>query len=151
MRSAWRKSANGSPRTAPTRPASPMCPAPERPPRRTRSSIASSSSLRPGRGRRRSGGRTSCRVLSGRSRCRMKDLSVKALLLSTIAVMTAIPLIASFYFLDDALQRSLNLGFNPQIVQALDIASQNLKTLKTADPANEARYREEFVRVGDLQ
>jgi signal transduction histidine kinase len=81
----------------------------------------------------------------------MKDLSVKALLLSTIAVMTAIPLIASFYFLDDALQRSLNLGFNPQIVQALDIASQNLKTLKTADSANEARYREEFARIGDLQ
>ena len=81
----------------------------------------------------------------------MKDRNVKALLLSTIAVMTAIPLIASFYFLDDALQRSLNLGFNPQIVNALDIAAQNLKTLKTADPANEARYREEFTRIGDLQ
>jgi signal transduction histidine kinase len=81
----------------------------------------------------------------------MKDRSVKALLLSTIAVMTAIPLIASFYFLDDALQRSLNLGFNSQIVHALDIASQNLKALKTADPANEARYREEFAQIGELQ
>ena len=81
----------------------------------------------------------------------MRDRNVKALLLSTIAVMTAVPLIASFYFLDDALQRSLNLGFNPQIVRALDIASQNLKTLKTADPANEAQYREEFARIGDLR
>ncbi len=81
----------------------------------------------------------------------MKDRNVKALLLSTILVMTAMPLVASFYFLDDALQRSLNLGFNPQIVQALDIAAQNLKTLKTADPSNEARYREEFARIGDLQ
>src|SRR5689334_15563131 len=151
MRSAWRRSANGSPRTAPTRPARPMCPAPARPPRPTKFSIASSSSSRRGRGPLRSGARPRCRAPSGRSRCRMKDLSVKALLLSTIAVMTAIPLIASFYFLDDALQRSLNLGFNPQVVQALDIASQNLKTLKTADPANEARYREEFARIGDLR
>jgi signal transduction histidine kinase len=81
----------------------------------------------------------------------MRDRNVKALLLCTIAMMTAVPLIASFYFLDDALQRSLNLGFNPPIVRALDIAAQNLKTLKTADPVNEARYREQFAQIGELQ
>src|SRR5262245_61293742 len=151
MRSAWRRSANGSQRTARIHPARPMCPARARPPRRTSSSIASSSSFPRARETRRSGARAWCPRRFARSRCRMRDRNVKALLLSTIAVMTAVPLIASFYFLDDALQRSLNLGFNPQIVQALDIASQNLKTLKNADAANEARYREEFTRIGELQ
>jgi signal transduction histidine kinase len=81
----------------------------------------------------------------------MKNNRVKTLLLCTVLVMTGVPLIAAFYFLDDALERSLNLGFNPQVVQALDTAADNLKRLKTADPANEARYRVEFERVEALQ
>lgn len=81
----------------------------------------------------------------------MKNPDIKALLLGSILIMTAIPLMAAFYFLDDALQRSLNLGFNPQVVNALDIASQNLKTLKNADAANEVRYREQFELIGDLR
>ena len=81
----------------------------------------------------------------------MRDRNVRALLLTTIVVMTAVPLVAAFYFLDDALQRSLNLGFNPQVVSALDIAAQNLKTLKNADPANEERYRAQFEQVGNLR
>jgi signal transduction histidine kinase len=80
----------------------------------------------------------------------MKDGSVKTLLLCTILVTTGVPLIASFYFLDDALERSLNLGFNARIEQALAIAAQNLKALKTLDAANEARYREEFERISTL-
>jgi signal transduction histidine kinase len=80
----------------------------------------------------------------------MKDGRVATLLLCTILVTTGVPLVASFYFLDDALERSLNLGFNPQIEHALAIASQNLKTLKTLDAANEAHYREEFERISNL-
>jgi signal transduction histidine kinase len=81
----------------------------------------------------------------------MKDPNIKALLLGSILIMTAIPLMAAFYFLDDALQRSLNLGFNPQVVNALDIASQNLKRLKSADAENEALYREQFEEIGNLR
>ena len=80
----------------------------------------------------------------------MKDSSVRTLLLFTILVTTGVPLLAAFYFLDDALERSLSLGFNSQIEQALDIAAQNLKSLKTLDAANEARYREEFERISTL-
>ena len=80
----------------------------------------------------------------------MKDGRVATLLLCTILVTTGVPLVAAFYFLDDALERSLNLGFNPQIEQALAIASQNLKTLKTLDAPNEAHYRDEFERISNL-
>jgi signal transduction histidine kinase len=81
----------------------------------------------------------------------MTDNKIRTLLLCTIMVMTGVPLLAAFYFLGDALERSLNLGFNPQIVQALDAAAQNLKMLKELDPASEARYREQFERVETLR
>jgi len=81
----------------------------------------------------------------------MTDTKIRTLLLSTILVMTGVPLLAAFYFLDDALERSLNLGFNPQIVRTLDAAGDNLKTLKSVDPANEARYRQEFADVETLR
>jgi signal transduction histidine kinase len=81
----------------------------------------------------------------------MKENRVKRQLLFTILVMTGIPLVAAFYFLDAALERSLNLGFNPQVVRVLDNSAANLKTLKSADPANEALYREQFEEVSALR
>jgi len=53
--------------------------------------------------------------------------------------------------MDDALQRSLNLGFNPQIVRALDIGAQDLKILKNLDSANESHYRVQFEEIQDLK
>jgi signal transduction histidine kinase len=81
----------------------------------------------------------------------MANGRVSTLVLCTILVTTGVPLIAAFYFLDDALERSLNLGFNPQIEHALAIAAQNLKTLKTVDAANEALYREQFEHIANLE
>src|SRR5690242_4755210 len=81
----------------------------------------------------------------------MANGRVKTLVLCTILVTTGVPLIAAFYFLDDALERSLNLGFNPQIEHALDIAAQNLKTLKTVDAAHAALYREQFEHISNLE
>jgi signal transduction histidine kinase len=80
----------------------------------------------------------------------MKDVNVKALLLCTILVTTGLPLIAASYLLDDALERSLNLGFNPQIEEALATAGQNLKTLRTLDASNTEIYRQEFERISNL-
>jgi signal transduction histidine kinase len=81
----------------------------------------------------------------------MKASRVKRQLLFTVLVMTGIPLVASFYFLNAALERSLNLGFNPQVVRALDTSAANLKALKDADPANEASYRQQFEEVSALR
>ena len=64
----------------------------------------------------------------------MKDVRVGPLLTLTIFVMAALPLAAAFYLLQDALRTSLNLGFNPQIVRALDNSSTNLRTLGPARP-----------------
>jgi hypothetical protein len=81
----------------------------------------------------------------------MKASRVSRQLLFTVLVMTGIPLVASFYFLNAALERSLNLGFNPQVVRALDTSAENLKALKDADPANEASYRKQFEEVSALR
>jgi signal transduction histidine kinase len=73
------------------------------------------------------------------------------LLTVAILVMAAAPLFTAFYLLEDALRTSLNLGFNPQVVRALDNASDNLRTLNRLDPANGARYREQFDQVQELE
>jgi len=81
----------------------------------------------------------------------MKDVRVGLLLTATILVMAVIPLAASFYLLQDALRTSLNLGFNPQIVQALDNASNNLRALGGLDEPNRAQYRAQFDDVEELK
>lgn len=81
----------------------------------------------------------------------MSDRKIKLLLFMTILVVCALPLAAAFYLVDDALQRSLNLGFNPQVVRSLDIGAQNLKTLKSVDSGHEREYREEFEEIQNLK
>jgi len=81
----------------------------------------------------------------------MPDIKVKALLLGAILMATALPLAAAFYFVDEALQTSLNLGFNEHITRMLDIGSRSLKSLKSLDPAHEAEYRREFEEISDLR
>jgi signal transduction histidine kinase len=81
----------------------------------------------------------------------MPDTKVKALLLAAILIAAALPLAAACYFLDDALQTSLNLGFNAQIMRTLDIGSRSLKSLKSLDPAHEVEYRREFEEISDLR
>ena len=81
----------------------------------------------------------------------MSDRKIKLLLFLTILVVCALPLAAAFYLVDDALQRSLNLGFNPEVVRSLDISAQNLKTLKSVDSGHEREYREEFEEVENLK
>jgi signal transduction histidine kinase len=81
----------------------------------------------------------------------MKQTRVGLLLAVAIMVMAAAPLFTSFYLLEDALRTSLNLGFNPQVVRALDHTSENLRTLNRLDPANTDRYREQFDEVQELK
>jgi signal transduction histidine kinase len=81
----------------------------------------------------------------------MTDRRVTALLLLAIVVATLAPLVASFYFMDRALQTSLNLGFNPQIMQALEDESRNLRTLRDIDPEKRDVYRRQFEQVEELR
>jgi signal transduction histidine kinase len=75
---------------------------------------------------------------------------MKLLLFSAIFIAAAVPIAAAFYLVDDALQRSLNLGFNRQVLHSLELGAGNLKTLKRIDPANEPEYREEFDEIQNL-
>lgn len=81
----------------------------------------------------------------------MRGHNVKTLLFLTILVMTVMPLTAAFYFLDRSLQTSLNLGFNPQMVQVLEQGAENLKTLRRLDPGRQDDYRRQFAQIADLQ
>jgi signal transduction histidine kinase len=81
----------------------------------------------------------------------MRDAKVGLLLTVTIFVMAAVPLAAAFYLLQDALRTSLNLGFNPSIVRALENSSDNLRTLGRLDEANRTIYRAQFDDVEELK
>lgn len=81
----------------------------------------------------------------------MTDRRVAILLLLAILVATLAPLLAAFYFMDRALQTSLNLGFNAQITQALENESRNLRTLRDLDPDHRDLYRQQFVQVEELR
>jgi len=81
----------------------------------------------------------------------MSNTRLKALLLSTILVTTILPLLAACYFLDRAVQTSLNLGFNAQIPHLLEMDSQHLKILKRLDPVRENDYRLQFGEVENLR
>ena len=80
----------------------------------------------------------------------MSDHKVGLMLVCAILINTLVPLAAAFYLLNRTLQTSLNLGFNPQIVQALESSSANLKTLKNLDPDHRDRYRREFEAIENL-
>jgi signal transduction histidine kinase len=80
----------------------------------------------------------------------MKNSGIRPLLVLTIFVVAAVPLAAAFYFADRALQTSLDLGFNPSILQSLQDSAENLKALKKLDPAPQERYRAEFESVERL-
>jgi signal transduction histidine kinase len=81
----------------------------------------------------------------------MKDVRVGLLLTVAITVMAVAPLLTAFYLLEDAVRTSLNLGFNSQVVRALDDSAENLRTLNRLDPANGAGYRTQFDQVQELK
>jgi signal transduction histidine kinase len=81
----------------------------------------------------------------------MKEAKVGLLLTVAILVMAVAPLLTAFYLLEDALRTSLNLGFNSQVVRALEQSSEQLRELNRLDPGNGARYRAQFDQVQELK
>ena len=80
----------------------------------------------------------------------MRNARVRSLLAVTVFVMAVLPLAAAFYLVHEALRTSLDLGFNPQIMRALEDSSTNLRTLARLDPENRERYRVQFEHVEEL-
>ncbi|MFC4311126.1 sensor histidine kinase [Steroidobacter flavus] len=81
----------------------------------------------------------------------MKATDVRVPLFLTILIMSSAPLIAASYLLDRSLRTSLNLGFNPQVVQVLDQASENLRALGKLDADNRDTYRAQFEELQSLR
>jgi signal transduction histidine kinase len=80
----------------------------------------------------------------------MSHKRMRGLLFLAMFLVCALPMTAAFHLVDDALRSSLDLGFNPEVARALEISANNLKTLKTADPANASIYRGEFNQTQAL-
>ncbi|HVW69236.1 MAG TPA: ATP-binding protein [Steroidobacteraceae bacterium] len=81
----------------------------------------------------------------------MNARGIRRYLFLAIFVMAVLPLAAAFYLLDHAVRTSLDLGFNPSVVHALDDSARNLKTLKRLDPQEQSHYRQQFESVERLQ
>jgi nitrogen fixation/metabolism regulation signal transduction histidine kinase len=81
----------------------------------------------------------------------MKAGDVRVPLFLAILVLSAVPLVTAFYLLDRALDTSLKLGFNPQVVRALDEASQHLRTLGHMDSEHRDAYRAQFEELQRLK
>ena len=81
----------------------------------------------------------------------MNKNSINRLLFVSILVMAVLPLAASVYFVDNALETSLNLGFNSQISEVLDDHAANLKMLAHLDAPNQDRYRQQFEQTQNLR
>jgi signal transduction histidine kinase len=81
----------------------------------------------------------------------MKSHSVKFHLFLTILILTIVPFVASFVFMNDTLDAALRLGFNPAIPNLISDSQTSLKRLKDVDPANENLYRERFQRAEELK
>jgi signal transduction histidine kinase len=81
----------------------------------------------------------------------MTNVNVRMLLFLSILVTATVPLLASLYLLDRAVQTSLNLGFSPHVSRALADASDNLRTLGRLDTDERERYRQQFEEVERLK
>lgn len=81
----------------------------------------------------------------------MKAGDVRIPLFVTLLVMSAAPLLAGFYLLDQTLDTSLNLGFNAQVARIFDRASEHLRTLGRIDPEHRDTYRAQFEEVQQLK
>ena len=73
------------------------------------------------------------------------------MLFVTLLVMASVPLLASFYLLEDTLRTSLRLGFNDDVVRVLEQASVNLRSLGKLDSAQREHYRAQFDDVERLR
>lgn len=65
--------------------------------------------------------------------------------------MTILPLVGVFYFLNESVNTSLNLGFNSQLTRVLDLNSKQLKALKKWDPQNSEEYKKQFEDLENLR
>lgn len=65
----------------------------------------------------------------------------------TILILSVIPLVATYFLLNDILNTSLDLGFNENVKTILIDSQENLKQLKKYDPANQNKYKEKFDKI----
>ena len=78
----------------------------------------------------------------------MKTNKINAYLIGAILTLSVIPLVASYWLLDEVLSSTIALAVKPDTQNLLKAYRDDLKQLKTLDPANEQSYKTRFLQAG---
>lgn len=79
----------------------------------------------------------------------MQAKSINRYLIIAIMTLSALPLIASYLLLEEVLESTISLAIKPQTQTLLQHYQEDLKTLRTLDPDNQAQYKERFMQAND--
>ena len=75
--------------------------------------------------------------------------SIKLYLTFGILMLAVLPLLASYWLLDEVLENSISLSIKPERQMLLESYRDDLKTLRELDPGNEDAYRTRFLQAND--
>ncbi|MFT4929462.1 MAG: signal transduction histidine kinase [Phenylobacterium sp.] len=78
----------------------------------------------------------------------MKTNKINAYLIGAILTLSVIPLVASYWLLDEVLSSAIALTVKPDTQALLKAYRDDLKQLKTLDPDNEQGYKTRFLQAG---
>ncbi|MFT7431676.1 MAG: nitrogen fixation/metabolism regulation signal transduction histidine kinase [Colwellia sp.] len=79
----------------------------------------------------------------------MKNKRINAYLIGAVLTLAVIPLLASYWILDEVLRSAIGLVVKPESQQLLEQYRDDLKALKRLEPHKEHEYKRRFLQVGD--
>lgn len=79
----------------------------------------------------------------------MTSKVINAYLVAAILTLSVVPLIASYFLLDEVLDSAIGLAIKPSTEQLLQAYRDDLKVLKTLDAANQDQYKARFLAASE--
>ena len=79
----------------------------------------------------------------------MNSNHIKRYLITTILLLSVLPLLASYLLIDEILDSAMSLVVKEDTQQLLQSYGEDLKRLKTLDPNRQQDYKTTFLRVAD--
>ncbi len=77
--------------------------------------------------------------------------NIRFQLFLTIVILSVLPLSATYLFLDDIINKTLDLSSNVEITETINDCQNNLKKLKYFDKKNEYQYKRQFLKAQKLK
>lgn len=79
----------------------------------------------------------------------MKNSHIKGYLIATILMLSMLPLLASYFLIDEVLNSAISLVVKEDTQQLLQSYGDDLKRLKALDPTQEQHYKKKFLQVNN--